>query len=404
MAAKKKSGVKNAGAGKKKAAKPTKASAAKKSRAQAKKKTTTKKAPAAPAKIAPKKIYIAPKPKDEGGGRLRPAAPSAAAAPTKRGPKYKAPDLTGKIAVVAGATRGAGRGIALGLGEAGAIVYCTGRSVRGEPATAGRPETIEETAEMVSERGGVGIPVRADHTRPEQVENLFKQIKIDRGRLDILVNDVWGGDQLTQFGTPFWALDLEKGSRMMRQAIYSHIVTARCGVPLMLEGGHPGVIIEITDGDTFGYRGNLFYDLVKTSVIRLAFAMSRELRRKNIAAVAVTPGFLRSEAMLENFGVSEANWKDAAKKEADFIASETPLFVGRAVAALAADKKVMKKSGRVFSSWELSEEYKFPDADGRQPNWGKHFEKKYGKVRTCDAAFYKYWFEGPMELAYPDWP
>lgn len=306
--------------------------------------------------------------------------------------------------MVAGATRGAGRGIALALGEAGAIVYCTGRSIRGEPATPGRPETIEETAEMVNERGGVGIPVRVDHTSPVQVENLFRQILIDRGRLDVLVNDVWGGDSLTQFGTPFWELDIEKGMRMLRQAVHSHIITSRYGVPLMLEGGHPRLIVEITDGDSFGYRGNLFYDLVKTSVIRLAFAMARELRRRNIASVAVTPGFLRSEAMLDNFGVSEANWRDAAKKEPDFIASETPLFVGRAVAALAADKKVMKKSGRVFSSWELAEEYKFSDADGRQPHWGNHFAKKYSKYRTCDANFYKYWFEGPMEIVYPEWP
>lgn len=257
---------------------------------------------------------------------------------------------------------------------------------------------------MVNEHGGIGIPVRVDHTEPDQVENLFQKIMIDRGRLDFLVNDVWGGDALTQFGVPFWALDLDKGMRMLRQAVQSHIITSRYGVPLLLEGGHPGLIVEITDGDTFGYRGNLFYDLVKTSVIRLAFAMARELRRRNIASVAVTPGFLRSEAMLDNFGVSEANWKDGAKKEPDFIASETPLYVGRAVAALASDKKIMKKSGRVFSSWELAEEYKFPDADGRQPHWGRHFEKKYGKVRTCDEGFYKYWFEGPMELAFPDWP
>ncbi len=319
--------------------------------------------------------------------------------------------LDGKIALVAGATRGAGRGIARMLGEAGATVYCTGRSVRGQPATEGRPETIEETAEMVTAEGGRGVAVRIDHTVEAEVEDLVRRIEADEGRLDLLVNDVWGGDALTEWGKTFWQLEVDKGLAMLETAIHSHIITSRHAVPLMLEtaaaaGAGPGVIFEITDGDSFGYRGNLFYDLVKTSVIRLAFAQATELRRKNIAAVAVTPGFLRSEAMLEHFGVGEENWRDGAEKDANFIASETPCFVGRAVAALAADPAVAEKSGRVFSSWDLSDEYGFTDVDGRRPHWGRHFEETYGQpIKVCDQAFYDdYWHGGPMEIVYPDWP
>jgi NAD(P)-dependent dehydrogenase (short-subunit alcohol dehydrogenase family) len=167
----------------------------------------------------------------------------------------------------------------------------------------------------------------------------------------------------------------------------------------------PGLIVEITDGDSFHYRGNIFYDLVKVSVIRLAFIMSFELRRRNITAVALTPGFLRSEAMLDNFGVTEENWRDAGKKDPDFLASETPLYVGRAVAALACDPDVSNKNGRVFSSWDLAEEYGFTDADGSRPHWVRHFEQKYGrKYARCDEQFYAYWRNSPVELVFPDWP
>jgi NAD(P)-dependent dehydrogenase (short-subunit alcohol dehydrogenase family) len=311
--------------------------------------------------------------------------------------------LAGKVALVAGATRGAGRGIACALGEAGAMVYCTGRSARGNPATAGRPETIEETAEMVTARGGRGVALQVDHSRPAEVEALCKRIQSEAGRLDILVNDVWGGDQLTEFGKTFWQADLAKGLRMLEQAVHTHIITARYAVPIMLERKQ-GLIVEITDGDTFTYRGNLFYDLVKTSVIRLAFDYAYELRNKGIAAVAVTPGFLRSEAMLERFGVTEANWRDAGEKQPDFLHSETPLFVGRAVAMLAADPEIGKKSGRVFSSWALSDEYGFSDADGRRPHWGRHFAETYGSYPKCDEAFYEGWRHGPVEIVFPDWP
>ena len=321
--------------------------------------------------------------------------------------------LQGKIALVAGATRGAGRGIAIALGEAGATVYCTGRSSRGRPATPGRSETIEETAELVTAAGGHGIAVRVNHTEPAEVKELVARIKRGHQGLDILVNDVWGGDPLTEWGKTFWTVNLENGLRMLEQAIHSHIITAHYAVPLML-GRRRGIIFEITDGDAFYYRGNLFYDLVKISVIRLAFAMSRELRKRDIAAVALTPGFLRSEAVLEHFGVSEANWKDAGKKKggnsanqnvapSDFMVSESPRYIGRAVVALAADRQVSKKSGRVFSSWALAREYGFTDIDGTQPHWGNYARKKYGNYKICDERFYSYWVPGLVELIFPDW-
>lgn len=274
--------------------------------------------------------------------------------------------------MVAGATRGAGRGIACMLGEAGATVYCTGRSVRGRPATGNRPETIEETAEMVTGYGGIGIPVQVDHTDVGQVKALFARTKAEQGRLDILVNDVWGGDELTDWGTPFWELDVDKWLLMQERAINTHIITSRYGVPLMVAQGH-GLVIEMTDGDSPNYRGHLYYDLVKASVIRLAYGMAQELQRHGVTALALTPGFLRSEAMLDFFGVTEANWQEGAKRDPHFIASETPYFVGRAVAALAADPNVAAKTGGAYSSWGLSDEYHFTDIDGRQPHWGRHF-------------------------------
>jgi NAD(P)-dependent dehydrogenase (short-subunit alcohol dehydrogenase family) len=321
--------------------------------------------------------------------------------------------LQGKIALVAGATRGAGRGIAVALGEAGATVYCTGRSTRIRRATPGRPETIEETAELVTAAGGLGIALRVDHTKPADVKKLVARIKRRHKGLDILVNDVWGGDALTEWGKPFWTVNLENGLGMLKQAIHSHIITAHYAAPLMLGRGR-GIIFEITDGDAFYYRGNIFYDLVKISVIRLAFAMSRELRKRDVVSVALTPGFLRSERVLEHFGVTEANWKDAGKKKGknsadqndaptDFMVSESPRYVGRAVVALAADPKVKKKSGRVFSSWALAREYGFTDLDGTRPHWGNYARKKYGKYKICDEKFYSYWVPGLVELIFPDW-
>ena len=327
-------------------------------------------------------------------------------------PSYTPPDLREKVAIVAGATRGAGRGIAVALGEAGATVYCTGRSSRATRNSARsasmRLETIEETADRVTLRGGVGIPAVVDHSSRGTVQRLIARIEKEHGKLDIVVNNIWGGDSLLEFGKPFWQLDLPKGFQMMEGALYTHIITSHFAAPLLIESAKKsggGLIVEVTDGDSFQYRGNLFYDLVKTSVIRMAFAMAHELRRKNVTALALTPGFLRSEVMLDHFGVTEANWREAAKEDPNFEESETPLYSGRALAALAADPNIANKSGRVFSSWGLSEEYGFCDADGRKPHWGNHAKKKYGDgMRPCDEGFYQYWMGGMVDSILPNWP
>jgi NAD(P)-dependent dehydrogenase (short-subunit alcohol dehydrogenase family) len=290
--------------------------------------------------------------------------------------------LKGRVAIVAGATRGAGRGIACMLGEAGATVYCSGRSTREHPASAGffagRPETIDETAEMVTRWGGRGIAARTDHLVPEQVEALVARVRSEQGRLDILVNDISEGE-LHEW-RPFWKLDLEKGFRMLRNGLHSHIITSRYAAPLMLESPG-GLIVEIGDGDTLDYRATLFYDLVKIAVSRFALAMAEDLYRHGVAAVAVTPGFMRTESILEHFGVTEANWREAGKKDPTFLESETPFFVGRAVAALAADPRVLDKSGGLYSSWGLAREYGYTDIDGSQPDirraidFEEHFQK-----------------------------
>jgi len=298
----------------------------------------------------------------------------------KRPKKGHAKPLQGKVALVAGATRGAGRGIACMLGEAGATVYCSGRSTREHPATtgiyAGRPETIDETAEMVTQYGGAGIAVRTDHLVPEQVETLVARVRNEMGRLDVLVNDISEGE--THEWKPFWKLDIEKGFRMLKNALHSHIITCRFAVPFMIKRGG-GLIVEVGDGDTLDYRATLFYDLVKISVSRFAFAMAEELHEHRVAAVAVTPGFMRTEAILDSFCVTEANWREAAEnhpqaKSYGFINSETPCFVGRAIAALAADPRVLEKSGGLYSSWGLALEYGFTDTDGTRPDFGRHFD------------------------------
>lgn len=286
----------------------------------------------------------------------------------------QAKPLTGRVAVVAGATRGAGRGIAMMLGEAGATVYCTGRSVRGKLASGKkRPETIDETAALVTKHGGTGFAVRVDHTVESDVVKLFARVKREQRRLDILVNDVWGGDDLMQWGVPFWRLDVTKGKKLLQRAIWAHVLTSRHGVPLMIPR-KSGLIVEITDGDHVGWRGNLFYDLAKVGAIRLAYSMAADLKSHGIAAVAVTPGYLRSEAMLDRFGVTEDTWRDYVKKDRHFAESETPWFVGRAVAALAADPHVMAKTGKACASWTLAREYLFSDQDGTRPDWGRHAE------------------------------
>ena len=287
--------------------------------------------------------------------------------------------LQDQVAVVAGATRGAGRGIARMLGAAGATVYCTGRSARGRPATPGRPETIEETAELVTADGGRGIAIRTDHTVEAEVERLFARVRADAGRLDVLVNDIWGGDALTEWGTPFWELSTAQGCVLLERAVHTHIITSRHGAPLMIER-NAGLIVEVTDGDTFGYRGNLFYDLAKNAVVRLAYAMAGDLHAHGVTALALTPGFLRSEHVLDSFGVTEANWRDAIEKDPYFAESETPCLVGRVVAALAADPDVARKGGRLFAAWTLAKEYGIDDVDGRRPDWGTFFPRKVREI------------------------
>ena len=284
--------------------------------------------------------------------------------------------LCGQVALVAGATRGCGRGIAVELGAAGATVYCTGRTTRQHRSPMNRPETIEETAERVDAAGGSGIAVQVDHTEPDQVDSLMARIQQDQaGRLDILVNDVWGGDDLTAWGRRFWEQPLENGLLMLRQAIHSHVITSRYALPLMLERG-TGLIVEVTDGNNLNYRGQLYYDLVKTSVIRLALALDQELRQltepTRITALAVTPGYLRSEAMLDRFGVTESTWREAIEQDVDFAVSETPRFLGRVVAALAADPHVARYAGLALASWDLAKVYQIDDVDGRRPDWGSY--------------------------------
>ncbi len=292
--------------------------------------------------------------------------------------------LKGKVAVVAGSARGAGRGIACMLGEAGATVYCTARSTRGHLVTKKRPETIDETAEMVTARGGIGIAVRVDHTKPAEVAELFDRVKREQGGLDVLVNNV-NGDALHMWKS-WMTVPLEDGLEILKAAIFAHIANIRYAAPLMKDG----LIVEITDGDGFYYRGNLYYDLTKVNAIRLAMDFANELRKKKIACVAITPGFLRSEVVLETLHVTEANWRDAIKKRPEFAESETPYFVGRAIAALAADPKVMKKSGRVFNSFELAQEYGFVDVDGRLPRIWEWISKSKFKYKKIDEQFYSY--------------
>jgi len=296
--------------------------------------------------------------------------------PAPRGRTRRPPSrLDGHVAVVAGATRGAGRGIAVELGAAGAIVYCTGRSVRGGPAVSGRPETIEETAELVTAGGGAGIPVRVDHTVPREVGRLFDRIRHEQhGRLDLLVNDVWGGDALAEWGTPFWQVSLEKGLLLLKRAVDSHFITGRPGVPLMIDRGR-GLFIEVTDGTSATYRGNLTYDLAKASVIRLAYGMARDLRGTEVTALALSPGFLRSEAVLDHFGVTEATWRVAIPKDPYFAGSETPRYIGRAVVALATDPGIARKAGKAFGTWDLAPEFGFVDIDGARPHWARFYRE-----------------------------
>ncbi len=291
--------------------------------------------------------------------------------------------LEGRVAVVAGATRGAGRGIACMLGEAGAVVYCSGRSSRERPHAegcfAGRPETIDETAEMVTARGGVGIPARTDHSDERQVEALFERVSKERGRLDVLVNDISEG--VDHEWKPFWKLSLERGLGALRNGVDTHIITTRHAAPLMVKQ-KSGLVVGVGDGDALYYHGQLFYDLVKVAVARLAYAWAEELRPHNVAALYVTPGFMRTEVVLERMKATEANWREVAEQSKaargyGLAGSESPFFVGRAVAALAADPEVLSKSGGLYASWALADEYGFTDLDGTRPHWWRYFTENF---------------------------
>jgi NAD(P)-dependent dehydrogenase (short-subunit alcohol dehydrogenase family) len=300
----------------------------------------------------------------------RRAAPRSRRSPST--PASASRPLAGAVAIVAGATRGAGRGIARGLGEAGAVVYCTGRSVRGSPSPYQRPETIEETADLVTSAGGTGIAVRVDHTVEDEVRALMARVgREQKGRLDVLACSIAGEDPSVPWRQPLPKIDVALGLRMFQQSVFSHLCTAKHAAPLMIKRRR-GLVVEVTEGDTFSGGVSILHHLAKSALKHLAFAMAAELRKHNVTVVSITPGFLRSESMLDHFKVTEANWRDGAKKDRHFLISETPLFVGRAVAALAADPGKAARTGQLTSSWELANQYALTDADGRRPDWGAH--------------------------------
>lgn len=301
--------------------------------------------------------------------------------------------LAGKVALVAGATRGAGRGTAVALGEAGAAVYCTGRSTQGQRSDYGRPETIEDTAVQVTAAGGAGIAVGVDHLDPAAVESLVQRIDDEQGRLDILVNDIWGGENLIEWDTPVWSHNLGSGLRMLHTAVDTHLITSHFALPLLIRNPG-GLVVEMTDGtreyNADHYRVSTFYDQAKNAVLRLAFSQAEELKPFGCTAVALTPGWMRSEMMLEHFGVTEANWPDAAATQPHFAAiSESPRFVGRAVAALAADPDVNRRTGGSFSSGGLALEYGFTDTDGSRPDCWRYLVEVQEAGRPADATGYR---------------
>jgi NAD(P)-dependent dehydrogenase (short-subunit alcohol dehydrogenase family) len=300
--------------------------------------------------------------------------------------------LSGKIALVAGASRGAGRGIAIELGAAGATVYVTGRSTREQRSEYDRPETIEETADLVTAAGGTGIAVPTDHLVSEQVRALVERIRKDEGRLDILVNDIWGGEKLFEWNKAVWEHDLENGLRLLRLGIDTHLITAHFALPLMIE--RPGgLLVEVTDGtaeyNAEHYRLSPFYDLAKVAVNRMGWSHAKDLEKHQCTSVSLTPGWLRSEMMLEHFGVTESNWRDATKTVPHFVISETPRFVGRAVAALAADPDRARWNGQSLSSGELARVYGFTDLDGSRPDAWRYIVEVTEKDKPADATGYR---------------
>ncbi|MCX5567995.1 SDR family oxidoreductase [Kaistia nematophila] len=300
--------------------------------------------------------------------------------------------LTGKVALVAGATRGAGRGIAAELGAAGATVYVSGRTTRDRLSEYQRAETIEETAELVTALGGHGIAVPTDHLEPEQVQALVERIRRDHGRLDILVNDIWGGENLFEWNKPVWEHNLDKGLRLLRLAIDTHLITAHFALPLLIER-QGGLLVEVTDGtadyNATHYRLSPFYDLAKTSVNRMGWAHAQDLAPHGATSVSLTPGWMRSEIMLETFGVREDNWRDATAAEPHFVISETPRFVGRAVAALAADPERARFNGQSLSSGGLAQAYGFTDLDGSRPDAFRYLVEVQEAGKPADATGYR---------------
>ncbi|HEX4096513.1 MAG TPA: SDR family oxidoreductase [Caulobacteraceae bacterium] len=297
--------------------------------------------------------------------------------------------LEGQVALVAGATRGAGRGIACALGDAGADVWCTGRSSRAGRSPMNRPETIEETAELIAAAGGRAHAVRVDHTREDEVAALAQRIGEESGRLDVLVNDVWGGDPMVDWSAKFWAQDIGQVRALVDQAVVSHLITARYAAPLMIEQKR-GLIVEITDGLADGYRGQLLYDLVKAAVLRLGYAMAWDLKDTGVTALSLSPGFLRSEHVLEHFGVTEADWREAAERDPLFAESETPFLIGRGIAALAADPDVGRLAGAALASEDLVDLYGLEDVDGRTPHVYRHFDVLSDRYASADGPLDDY--------------
>jgi NAD(P)-dependent dehydrogenase (short-subunit alcohol dehydrogenase family) len=299
--------------------------------------------------------------------------------------------LSGKVALVAGATRGAGRGIAVQLGACGTTVYCTGRTTRSQRSEMNRAETIEETAALVDEAGGRGIAVQVDHLEPAQVRALVERIASEQGRLDILVNDIFGATRI-EWNKSVWESDLEYGLHQLRLAVDTHAITSHFAIPLLLKA-RGGLVIEVNDGTAdyngTNYRNSFFYDLAKAAVLRMGFALGHELQPHGGTAVSLTPGWLRSEAMLDAFGVTERNWRDALKFQPHFAISETPAFVGRAVAALAQDPNVSRWNGMSLSSGQLAQVYGFTDLDGSQPDAWRYLVEVQDRGKPADVTGYR---------------